>query len=129
MELSGGRRRVVLVDDDRVYISALEALLGYERGFDVVGTARNGREAVAAVEALRPDVVVMDIEMPVMDGIAATRVLSRETAVLLVSGDEYERVEEGRAAGAAGFLRKQDVPSGLVAALAAACGDGSAAAA
>ena len=130
MEPTSRRRRVVLVDDDSGYIAALQALLGYERDFDVVGTAGNGREAVAAVDELRPDVVVMDVDMPGLDGIEATRLVSTRTAVLLVSGDGHERVEEGRAAGAAGFLRKQDVPFGLVAALAAACGrDASAAAA
>ena len=128
MEPTSRRRRVVLVDDDSGYIAALEALLGYERGFDVVGTARNGREAVAVVDAVRPDVVVMDIDMPVMDGVEATRLVATRTAVLLISGDEYDRVADGRAAGAVAFLRKQDVPVGLVGALAAACAGAPAAA-
>ena len=115
------RRRVVLVDDDDGYLSALSALLAYEDDIDVVGVATNGRDAVALVERVRPDVVVMDVEMPVMDGVeAARRVAARfpRTIVLLVSGDENARLAEIRTAGAADFLRKLDVPTTLVSAIA-----------
>ncbi len=117
------RRRVVLVDDDRGYVAALTALLDYEHAYEVVGTARDGREAIDVVSGTAPDVVVMDIDMPVMDGVEATRVLTSRTSaptILLVSGDEDERVEAGLAAGAFAFVRKGDVPSRLVAVLTAA---------
>jgi two-component system nitrate/nitrite response regulator NarL len=78
--------------------------------FLLVGRARNGREAVELAEQLRPDLVVMDVEMPVMDGVEATRLLRErlpEVPVLAISGHDYEeRVLEIRSAGAADYVRK-----------------------
>jgi two-component system nitrate/nitrite response regulator NarL len=95
-------------------------------GLEVVGRARNGREAVELAEELRPDLVVMDVEMPEVDGVEATRELrSRmpELPVLAISGHDYEeRVLEIRAAGAADYVRKArltDELASVAAALAA----------
>jgi DNA-binding NarL/FixJ family response regulator len=78
--------------------------------FDVVGHARNGLEAVQLAEELQPDLVVMDIEMPVLDGVEATRRLRErmpEVPVVAISGHDYEeRVLEIRHAGAADYVRK-----------------------
>lgn len=78
--------------------------------FEIVGRARNGAEAVALAEELRPDLVVMDVEMPVLDGVEATRRLHAsmpELPVLAISGHDYEeRVLEIRQAGAADYVRK-----------------------
>jgi len=68
--------KVVLVDDHTVLRQGLRALLSYSEDIDVVGEAQNGREAIEAVERLRPDVVLMDINMPIMNGIDATRAIS-----------------------------------------------------
>ena len=102
--------RVVLAEDDEASLVALEAVLEADGRFAVVGRARNGREAVELVEQLKPDLVVMDIEMPVMDGIEATRVLRQRSPglpVVAISGHDYEeRVLEIRAAGADDYVRK-----------------------
>jgi two-component system nitrate/nitrite response regulator NarL len=85
-------------------------VLDAEDAFEVVGRARNGREAVELAEELRPDLVIMDVEMPVMDGVEATRVLHErlpDVPVLAISGHDYEeRALEIRAAGAADYVRK-----------------------
>src|SRR5229473_6500796 len=65
--------RVLLADDHRLFLNALQVALAGEEWIDVVGCAGNGEEAVALVESLAPDLVLMDIAMPVLDGIAATR--------------------------------------------------------
>jgi two-component system nitrate/nitrite response regulator NarL len=85
-------------------------VLERDRSLEVVGRAHNGREAVELAEQLRPDLVVMDVEMPVLDGVEATRILHErlpDMPVLAISGHEYEeRVLEIRAAGAADYVRK-----------------------
>jgi two-component system, NarL family, nitrate/nitrite response regulator NarL len=102
--------RVVVAEDDEAFLDALEAVLDGDGRFAVVGRARNGREAVELVERLKPDLVVMDIEMPVMDGIEATRLLRQRLPglpVVAISGHDYEeRVLEIRAAGADDYVRK-----------------------
>jgi DNA-binding NarL/FixJ family response regulator len=93
-----------------VFLDTLQEVLEADDAFELVGRARNGREAVELAEELRPDLVVMDVEMPVMDGIEATRLLREslpETPVLAISGHDYEeRVLEIRKAGAADYVRK-----------------------
>jgi CheY-like chemotaxis protein len=102
--------RVIVAEDDEAFLEALEAVLQADGRFAVVGRASNGREAVELVERLKPDLVVMDIEMPVMDGIEATRVLRQRLPalpVIAISGHDYEeRVLEIRSAGADDYVRK-----------------------
>jgi two-component system, NarL family, nitrate/nitrite response regulator NarL len=102
--------RVVVAEDDVVFLDALEAVIEADGAFAVVGRARNGREAVDLAEELQPDLVVMDIEMPVLDGVEATRLLRErmpDVPVLAISGHDYEeRVLEIRQAGAADYVRK-----------------------
>jgi DNA-binding NarL/FixJ family response regulator len=104
------RYRVLVAEDDDGFLDALEAALRAHAGLEVVGRARNGREAVELAEELQPDLVVMDVEMPVLDGVEATRQLRElmpELPVLAISGHDYEeRVLEIRAAGAADYVRK-----------------------
>jgi DNA-binding NarL/FixJ family response regulator len=105
--------RVLLVDDDDRFVAALTTLLESDARFEIVGRARNGHEAVELASTQIPDVVLMDIEMPLMDGIEATRcILAAGSAahVIAISGSDYqERALDIRAAGAADYLRKSRV--------------------
>ena len=102
--------RVLVVDDELLYAEAISVLLDMNEGIDVVGIAGDGRAAVEQAESLRPDLVLMDVEMPVLDGIAATRRIRRRlpaTQVVIMTaliGEEY--VEQARAAGATGYIQK-----------------------
>jgi two-component system nitrate/nitrite response regulator NarL len=102
--------RILVAEDDEAFLDALEAVLHADGAFAVVGRARNGQEAVELAEELQPDLVVMDIEMPVLDGVDATRILHERMPglpVLAISGHDYEeRVLDIRAAGAADYVRK-----------------------
>ncbi len=101
-------------------------MLEADGGFEIAGRARNGREAVELAGRLEPDAVVMDIEMPVLDGVEATRQLqelSPGLAIVAISGHDYEeRVLEIREAGAADYVRKSRVEDDLVLALEALVG-------
>jgi DNA-binding NarL/FixJ family response regulator len=111
--------RVLLVDDQLLIRQGIQTLLELEPDLLVVGTASNGREALAAVERLPPDVVLMDIRMPQMDGVAATRALAERFpqvgVIILTTFDDDEYVFEGLKAGARGYLLK-DVSSDDIAA-------------
>lgn len=102
--------RILVAEDDEAFLDALEGVLHAHGDFAVVGRARNGLEAVELAETLHPDLVVMDVEMPILDGVEATRILRArlpELPVLAISGHDYEeRVLEIRAAGAADYVRK-----------------------
>lgn len=111
--------RVLLVDDQKLIRQGIQTLLELEPDLEVVGTAENGREAIAAVERLQPDVALMDVRMPEMDGVAATRVLSERFpqvgVIILTTFDDDEYVFDGLKAGARGYLLK-DVSSDDIAA-------------
>jgi DNA-binding NarL/FixJ family response regulator len=113
--------RVLIADDQQLVRTGFRLILDSEPDIDVVGEATNGREAVALARELRPDVVLMDIRMPELDGSAATRevvALDRDAAprvLMLTTFDLDEYVYDALRAGASGFLLK-DVPADQLAA-------------
>ena len=113
--------RVLLVDDDPLVRSALALMLGGQRDIDVVGEAPNGQAGLQLVAELDPDVVLMDIRMPVMDGLEATVALhqrpSPPSVVVLTTFDADDHVVRAVAAGADGFLLKDTPPSDIVQAI------------
>ena len=106
--------RVLVVDDQELVRAGLRGILRTEFGFDVVGECANGGEAIAAVEAFAPDVVLMDVRMPRVDGVQATRELRRREGsppvLALTTFDDDEVLAGVLRAGAAGFVLK-DVPA------------------
>lgn len=113
--------RVLVVDDHVVVRKGIHALLKKERGIRVIGEAANGADAVALVQALHPDVVLMDLVMPEMDGIEATRQITTaqpDTRVLvLTSFSADDKVFPAIKAGALGYLLKDASPAELIQAL------------
>ena len=109
--------RVAVVDDQRLFTRGLSGLVGMLPGVEVVGVAYDGEEAVALCREEEPDVVLMDISMPKMDGISATREIKEllpQTAVVILTGhEEDEHVFEGIKAGAQGYLLKDSEPEDL----------------
>ncbi len=116
--------RVLLADDQALFREALTTLLEVQPGIQVVGEAANGEEAVRASAAARPDVVLMDLRMPVLDGIAATARLRTEQpdvrVIALTTFDDDEDVLAALRAGAVGYLLKDVSAARLVEALVAA---------
>jgi DNA-binding NarL/FixJ family response regulator len=120
--------RVLLVDDDDLMRAGLRAVLSSDPTIEVAGEAGDGRFAVERARALGPDVVLMDVRMPGLDGIAATRELlaaAPEARVLMLTTfEEDEYIFGGLSAGASGFLLKRTRPEDLIAAIhAVAAGD------
>jgi DNA-binding NarL/FixJ family response regulator len=113
--------RVVLADDEQLLRVGFRMILDAHGNFDVVAEAGDGREAIAAVSAHQPHVVVMDVRMPGMDGIAATQTIVREhpavRVLILTTFDLDEYAFAGLRAGASGFLLKNAPPDELVAAI------------
>ena len=116
--------RVVLADDHTVMRAGLVALLGSEPTLDIVGEASNGREAVALVERLHPDVALLDLRMPVLDGVGATTEIVAGPAptrvLILTTYDTDADIERGVEAGATGYLLKDATREQLVEAIHAA---------
>jgi DNA-binding NarL/FixJ family response regulator len=102
--------RVILADDHMVVRAGLKALLGATKDIEVVGEATNGREALALVERLKPDVAVLDLDMPLMDGMTAMKELASKKSstrvLILTMHDEDEYLVTLLEAGAAGYLVK-----------------------
>jgi DNA-binding NarL/FixJ family response regulator len=113
--------RVLIVDDHHVVRQGLEQLLTTAADIEVVGTASNGLEAVEAVGALRPDVVLMDLSMPELDGVEATRRIAAQyplsRVLVLTSFSEQSRILDAISAGADGYLLKHSEPDEITAAV------------
>ncbi|MFD6451214.1 MULTISPECIES: response regulator [unclassified Nocardia] len=103
--------RVLIADDERLVREGIAALLALQSGIDVVGTAESGAEAVESTGALTPDVVLMDVRMPGMDGVeAAALVRGRATVLMLTTFDDDGYIVAALRAGASGYLLK-DLPA------------------
>jgi two-component system nitrate/nitrite response regulator NarL len=113
-----GAIRVLIADDHRLFAEALEAILGIDERIAVVGHASDGQEAVDLVQQLAPDVVLMDISMPVLDGIEAAQVIREQVdhaSILMLTGSSSRAdVDRARAAGAAGYVTKDRVAAELI---------------
>ena len=102
--------RVLIADDDALFAASLMSVLGEDDRVDIVGVAANGEEAVKLANELRPDVILMDLRMPVMDGLEATRRIREthpSTQILLLTGTDAPIEADVAAAGATAFLRKE----------------------
>jgi DNA-binding NarL/FixJ family response regulator len=119
-EASGAALRVVVADDQALVRVGFCGIIAATPGFEVVGEAGNGAEAVEAARRARPDVILMDVRMPVMDGIEATRQITASTdvrALILTTFDLDEYVFGALRAGASGFLLKDTLPADLLTAI------------
>jgi DNA-binding NarL/FixJ family response regulator len=112
------RIRVLIADDHRLFAQALEAILATDDRIEVAGRARDGAEAVQLAAKLDPEVILMDIAMPVMDGFQATQQIVKrqpKTCVLMLTGSNLRTdVDRARAAGAAGYVTKDRIAAELV---------------
>jgi DNA-binding NarL/FixJ family response regulator len=110
--------RVLIADDHRLFAEALEVILAGDDRISVVGHATDGREAVRLAEQLDPDVVLMDISMPVMDGIEAAQAIREhdvDACILMLTGSNSRNdVDRARQAGAAGYVTKDRIASELI---------------
>lgn len=113
--------RVLIVDDHRMFAEALEAILATDGRIEIAGHASTGEEAIDLARGAEPDVVLMDIAMPVMDGLEATRRIADEvpnTAILMLTGSNSRvDVDQAKQAGAAGYVTKDRIAAELVGAI------------
>jgi DNA-binding NarL/FixJ family response regulator len=116
-----GRLRVLIVDDDDLMRAGLRAVLSSDDSIDVIGEAADGREAVTLATDTTPDVVLMDVRMPQLDGIAATRELGETVpatrVLMLTTFEDDDYVFGALSAGASGFLLKRTRPEQLIEAI------------
>jgi CheY-like chemotaxis protein len=116
--------RVLIADDHRLFAEALEAVLSTEERIEVVGRAADGGEAVTMAEELEPDVIALDISMPVLDGFEAAaelEKLERPPAILMLTGSSApEDIDRARRVGAKGYITKDAIAARLVEAILAA---------
>jgi DNA-binding NarL/FixJ family response regulator len=114
MEANKKHIRILLVDDQTMFRDGLRVLLSSQRDFEIVGEAADGEEALRKAAVLRPQVVLMDLRMPVLDGAAATRRLKSSQpdirVIVLTTFDEDEAIFDGLRSGATGYLLK-DAPT------------------
>jgi DNA-binding NarL/FixJ family response regulator len=110
--------RVLIADDDPLFLDALEAILGIEAQIEIAGRAPDGEEATRLAGELGPDVVLLDLSMPVVDGFEASRRIRADapgTAVIVLTGSSNaEDVEKARDAGATGYVTKDRIAQDLV---------------
>ena len=113
--------RVLIADDHRLFAEALEAILSGDDRIELVGLAWDGEEAVRLAGERRPDVILMDISMPLMDGIAAAKKIKAaddEVSILMLTGSNARTdVDRARQAGAAGYVTKDRIAAELVEAI------------
>jgi NarL family two-component system response regulator LiaR len=112
---------VLIADDQRLFAEALEAILASDSRITVVGRAANGQAALELAREHHPDIVLMDIAMPVMDGIDATKAIREtlpDTRVIVLTGSAASQdVSRARSAGAAGYVTKDQIAGDLVRAI------------
>jgi DNA-binding NarL/FixJ family response regulator len=113
--------RVLLADDHAIFREGLRLLLGPASDMDVVGEAANGQSAIHEARRLRPDVILMDLAMPLLNGVDATRIIARDVpsvrVIVLSSYSDATRVRKAVAAGASGYLMKEDAANEVLCAV------------
>lgn len=116
--MKNGTARILIADDHRLFAEALEAILASDERLSVAGYARDGREAVELYQQLSPDLVLMDIAMPILDGVQATeqiRELDPKACILMLTGSNARAdVDRARRAGAAGYVTKDRIAAELI---------------
>ena len=104
---------ILIVDDRRLIVEGVKAILEQEPEIEIVGTAVNGRAAIAQARKLRPDIVLLDIEMPIMNGITATKYISKylpnTRIIILTSHKSQKYLDRAFMAGASGYLLKESL--------------------
>jgi two-component system, NarL family, response regulator LiaR len=110
--------RVLIVDDHRMFAEAIEAILATDQRLGIAGQAADGAEAVRVALKTRPDVILMDIAMPIMDGLQATKQIRKQwpqACVLMLTGSNSRNdVDRAREAGAAGYVTKDRIAAELI---------------
>ncbi|MDR3364875.1 MAG: response regulator transcription factor [Clostridiales Family XIII bacterium] len=112
--------KIILADDDPVIVQGLSMIIGSEEGFEIAGTGADGREAVRLARETKPDIAVLDIRMPVMNGIEAAAVMIREelcAPLLLTTFDEPELIADALMVGARGYILKNSPADRILSAI------------